>query len=113
MKEYVCTHCGGHVSPYSMRCEYCGTQYKVENDHILRIETYQNPVETFAAAEAVPMEMINALGPEKAGEIALRHLTDKLAQCIAPMMRIETEYDYGNCLQKVRATIKIVRPVKI
>ena len=113
MKEYICTHCGGHILPHNMKCEYCGTQYKFENDQIFRIETYQNPVETFTAAEVIPMEMMNVLGPEKAGEMAMRHLTNKLAQCIAPMMRVDTELDYKTCSQRIRATVKIVRPVKI
>ena len=113
MKEYICTHCGGHVSPYSMRCEYCGTQYKIENDRIYTIETFQNPVETFTAEQVMPMEMIKAYGAEKVSEIALHNLTCKLAECIAPMMIVETEQDYQNYAQRVRATVKIVRPAKI
>lgn len=113
MKDYTCTHCGGHISPYNMRCEYCGAQYEFKNDQIFRIETYQNPVETFTAVEVIPLETMNALGAEKAGELAIRHLSDKLAQCIAPMMRIDTEHDYNYCSQRIRATVKIVRPIKI
>lgn len=112
MKEYICTHCGGHILPHSMKCEYCGTRYKVEEGEILRIETFQNPVETFTAVEAIPEEMLYTLGAEKAGEMALHHLSQKLAKCIVPMMQIETRRDYQHFLQEVRATIKIVRPEK-
>ena len=110
--DYICTHCGGHVSPHSMRCEYCGTQYKSRDDQIIRIETFHNPVETFTAAEEIPMEMINQLGAEKAGEIAIKQLSHKFAECIAPMMKIETEHNPYMYSQRVRATIKVIRPLQ-
>lgn len=113
MKEYICSHCGGHVSPHNMRCEYCGTQYQFRDDQIIRIETFQNPVETFTCVEEMPMEMIHQLGAEKAGEMAIRHLSQKFAECIAPMMRIETEQNFQTCAQRIRATVKIIRPVQI
>ncbi len=97
---------------HTMRCEYCGTQYKIEHDQVLRIETYSNPVETFGAEQIIPHEMIVAVGAEKASEIALRHLTQKLAECIAPMMKIETEYDLDIDAQKVRGIVKVIRPIQ-
>ncbi len=112
MKDYVCTHCGGKISTINMRYEYCGTQYKIEHEQILRIETYNNPVETFGAEQIISHEMIVALGAEKASEIALKHLSQKLAECITPMMRVETEYDHYMDAQRVKGIVKIIRPVK-
>ena len=112
MTDLICTHCGGQISPRNMKCEYCGTQYKAEHDQVFRIETYQSPIETFAAEALMPNEEIQFLGAERASEFAIRRLTDKLVECVAPMMKIETEYDYGVMAQRVRATIKVVRPAK-
>ena len=112
MKDYVCTHCGGKISIINMRCEYCGTQYKIEHDQILRIETYSNPVEIFNAEQIISHEMMVALGAEKASEIALKRLSWKLAECITPMMRVETEYDHCKHVQRVRGIVKIIKPVR-
>lgn len=110
MKDYTCTHCGGQINPQTMKCEYCGTQYKIENDQILRIETFHNPVETFSAAEVISREMILKLGPENASEYAMHHLASKLAECISTVMQVTTKYDYNRDLQMVRGTVKFVRP---
>ena len=110
MKDYRCTHCGGHISPTTMKCEYCGTQYKIENDQILRIETFHNPVETFSAVEVVSKEMILKMGVENAGEYAMRHLASKLAECIPTAMQVTTEYDYSQGVQMIKGTIKLIRP---
>ena len=56
------------------------------------------------------MDMLKTLGPAQASEIALTRLSEKLAECIAPMMMIETENDLSAMSQRVRATVKIVRP---
>ena len=114
MKDYTCEHCGGRIKPSTMRCEYCGTQYKIENDRVLRIETFQNPVETFCVEEIIPIEKMKSFGAEQVSEMALKHLTKKLAESITPMMmQIDSEYDFSISGERVRATIKVVRPYRI
>ena len=110
MKDYRCTHCGGHISLTTMKCEYCGTQYKIENNQILRIETFHNPVETFSAVEAVSKKMMLEMGAENASEYAMRHLASKLAECIPTAMQITTEFDRDRDVQMIRGTVKFVRP---
>ena len=113
MKKYVCECCGGQINPATMKCEYCGTQYKHDiEDHIIRIETYTNPVDTFRAAVQYTDEESKIVPFETVSEHAMRSLVGKLSECIANNMVVQREYDPLTREHYVRGTIKMIRPEK-
>jgi hypothetical protein len=112
MDKYICDCCGGKINPQTMKCEFCGTQYKRDyDDNVFRIETYTNPVRTFAAEVLVNGEDIHAFGAERMSEFALKTLVRKLSDCLSSSMVVDSEYDYTLNQHRVRGTIKMVQPV--
>lgn len=109
--SYTCECCGGHINRQTMVCEYCGTRYKKENNEIIRIETFTNPVRTFTAKFAIDHNIIIDYGPEQASEIAIKELANELSKCIAPMMSVYSEFDIDHYRHIIAGQIKIVEPV--
>lgn len=109
MDKYICECCGGHINPRTMKCEYCGTQYKKEYDNYVRIETFQNPVITLKSRvmldRDVPLEV--------ASRYALEELTRELARNLTPFLVTESMYHPDTMLTEVNGMIKIVKPEKI
>lgn len=110
MKELKCKNCGAPINPQTLRCEYCGTQYKRDYDNVLRIETYQSPCRTYKTQMVIPKEEIKYLGQETVSEIAIKQLSRNLAEAIAPNMELHTEYDPCYMQQKITARVRIVEP---
>lgn len=110
-KKYICQCCGGRIDPKTMTCEYCGTAYKKDHNNLIRIETFHNPVQTFAASVAMDPYLLTELGPKKASEIAMDQLVHELSECIAPMMEVYSEYRLDSGTHVVNGRIKVVQPV--
>ena len=110
MKKYICECCGGQINPLTMQCEYCGTQYKKENEEVFRIETFQGKVQTFKSAYSISDEHLMRY-PKEASEIALHHVANQLAQVIAPYCEYQVEDDPFSRQKRIYARIKIVEPM--
>ena len=99
MKPLKCECCGAPLKPSMFDyetyiCEYCGSRYERKNgDQVIRIETFQNPVRTFAAKTMISNEAIMAMGEEKAAEYSIRELTHNLAESLTPYLTVEKEYN--------------------
>ncbi len=105
MDKYICDCCGGQFDISTMKCPYCGTQYKKDDDHIIRIETFRNPVKTFSACVEVT---------DKEGlDYALNVLSKELAKAIPSVMEVRTEYDPRSMTNRVSGRIKVVQPVNV
>lgn len=112
--KYQCTCCGGHIDPETMQCKYCGVQYEIENDWLrpIRIETFQMPIRTFKTQQIIAEEQARYLGMEKASQIAIESMARQLADAIAPMMKIEMNYNHFMQTREITGTVKVVEPYK-
>lgn len=110
MDKYICECCGGQIDPSTMTCRYCGTQYKRDDDRIIRIDTFTNPVHTFKACVAVPNEMMRE---DFGRELAINSLVSELSNVIPSHMLVASEYDYEHHITRLSGTIKIVHPVNV
>ena len=114
MNKYVCDCCGGTVNPATMRCEYCGTYYKEVADNYykpVRIEMYQNPVNTYTACVDIDEFDIERMGAENISKIAIQQLASELSKSLIPNMVVESVRDIQNFRYKVHGMVKVVRPV--
>lgn len=111
MDKYICGCCGGRINRSTMTCEYCGTQYKEENNNIIRIETFRNPVRTFQAKVAIPDSWFREFDAEEVSKMAVKELANELAKAIPPMMEVYQEYDPSYMQHILKGRIKIVQPV--
>lgn len=108
--KYRCVHCGGHINPDTMKCEYCGTQYEKDFESpFLRFETYTNPVRTFKSK--IRLADYQCFTLEQTSKMAVNSLISQLAEQLAPMVKMEVRYDDATGQQIVESTIKIIEPV--
>lgn len=110
MEALICKNCGGHINRNIMKCEYCGTQYKIENDQFIRVETFQNPVRVYQSEMFIHQDAIDNIPGEDLADIAIKNLSSNLAEAIAPNMDIKTEYDPYMMRQRISARVRIVEP---
>ncbi len=110
MKEYICDRCGGHINERTMKCEYCGTQFKRSDEGVIRIETFNNPVREFAATIAMSDMDIYRLSPERASEICMHELVKKLSVCLVPAIGASVERNPMESMYLVRGSVKVVIP---
>ena len=110
--KYQCECCGGTIDTKTLRCEFCGMTYKIENEKIFRIETYNAPVDTLKSRQLIPNRLFKDIGPEEASEIAIREISRSLAKIISPYMKIETRPCYEEDSHEIISTVKIVKPIK-
>lgn len=110
MEALICKNCGAAINPSTMKCEYCGTQYKRDHEQIIKVETYQNPCKVYKTQMMIPEEEIKHLGEEEIAKIAINTLSRNLAEAIKPNMEIHQEYDPMNMHQVITARVRIVEP---
>ena len=114
MKNLKCECCGAplKINPYfgDYFCDYCGSKYKVDNDRVIRIETYQNSVRTLIVKTYVSDDVAKGIGEEKAAEYSIKNLTNNLAESLAPMLTIEKEYDPQCMRHIITAKVRVVEP---
>ena len=117
MKNLKCECCGASlkINPYNQYfddyfCDYCGSKYKADNEGVIRIETYQNPVRTLIAKTYVSDDVVKGIGEEKAAEYSIKNLSRNLAESLAPMLTIEKEYDPQYMRHIITAKVRVVEP---
>ena len=114
MKNLKCECCGASlkINPYfdDYFCDYCGSKYKANNEGVIRIETYQNPVRTLMAKMYMTDDAVKGIGEEKAAEYSIKNLSSNLAESLAPMLTIEKEYDPQYMRHIITAKVRVVEP---
>lgn len=115
MKKYQCECCGGVVNPATLKCEYCGMAYRVDETFsqpiLYKIETYTNPVNTFRACASIDPHDVKRFGPEYCSKHAIDILSSKLSEVLSQNMVIDSEVDLNSGMYRVQGTVKVVRPV--
>lgn len=110
MKKLICECCGAPINPKTYKCEYCGTQYKLETDEVIRVETFHNPIKVYKSKIEIPYEGIEAMGKEHTSKYAIHHLSRNLADAIAENMELHCSNDPFSRVQKITARVRIVEP---
>jgi len=116
MEKYICDCCGGAIDPRTMTCEYCGTKYKRNDDYWakpIRLETFQNPVNTYTARVSISEYDMRAFNGDmdSLSRWAVDSIAHELAKSIAPNMSVESERDIRYGGYNIYGTIKVVEPV--
>ena len=107
-KPLICVCCGAKINRATMRCEYCGTEYREEHGvPVIRYESFQNPVQTFGATVYVG-DMDLERSPKDAMEYALHRLAEEMLPAVVAGMEVRCENTpFGN---EVRGRVRIVIP---
>ena len=106
MKPYICPQCGGQVNRVKMICEYCGTQFR-EEDNAIRIVTYHPGVHTLGANVMIDREALE-MQPQEAAEFAIKSMARSFAEGIAQYMDVKTSDDPINHTVKFYARLRVL-----
>lgn len=114
MKALICKNCGGSINSKTLQCEYCGTQYweELREDSIRHIVFKSSPadIKVLAARVSVSEDMMHNVPPEKIAEFTMKDITRRLAEALAPYIKLETERDPERMTQIIRGTVRVVEP---
>ncbi len=113
IEPLICPQCGGRINESLMMCEYCGTKFKSKYD-VIRVIAERPGIHTLSADVVIANEAIEMLGAEKASEITLRNIADKMAKCIMPYISVRIQQDFSvhgdPSFTAVRGRLRIVDP---
>lgn len=110
MKNLTCTCCGGRINRATRKCEYCGTEYIIDDDvQTIRFETFTNPVKEFSACAILDKEAVLLAGNDYM-EFAVHKLAEQMLPAVVEGMRITVEDNHFLDQSKITGRLKIVVP---
>ena len=113
IERYTCTCCGAPINRSKMKCEYCGTEYKLENEiPVIRMETFRNPVKEFTACMLID-KYDAVIGGEDYMKFAVEHLARELLPAVMEGMSIRTMPEPSLCGAKLYGRVRVVIPKDI
>lgn len=109
MDPYICPQCGGRINRARMICEYCGTEFREENEpkHVIRIETHNPHVHALMANTIMCRDDVMD-SPKEASEYAIRCMAEKFATSIVQFMQIESEFNPSDDSVLFRARLRVL-----
>lgn len=112
LKPLICPQCGGTINRGRRKCEYCGTEYDIGYDNVLRFEALHPGTHVLQSQAVMTDDMIRIMGSKEASEYILRRMAEEIAEQLIPMMDVKTELDPVNPWggTKVRARIRVIEP---
>ena len=112
MEKLVCTSCGAPIDPKTGTCPYCGSRYRIElnRPEPIFIQVENPRIQRIAARCNIPIETADVLTAEEMRDIAMRNLTNSIAECIAGYADFKTDNDFGSRSIGIEASVRIVPP---
>lgn len=100
MSQYepmTCKCCGAPLSRYyaGWKCDYCGTQYVSEKEDPVELRIVSTParVSHLKAQTHIPVKLVQ-MDPERASEVAVAILANKLSEAATEQMKLTAECSY-------------------
>ena len=118
LEAYVCECCGGHIDISSMTCPYCGAKYKKDiDDHIIRIETFRNPVETINSVFTIDRYRYEEFKNDPSFmNYVIKDMSQKIAERIIPLCEFQVAEDfnpdYFNEKIRIHSRCRVVVPME-
>lgn len=110
LKNLTCVCCGGRINRATMKCEYCGTEYKLNGDiPTIRIESFQNPIREYKACVLVDDYLLYK-GGDSYMQYALQKLCEEMMPAVMSGMRIRTETDHITNKVRIDGSLRVVLP---
>ena len=110
MKNLTCICCGAPINRFNRKCEYCGTEYEIEDEiPKIRFETFQNPVREYKACILVNREEI-AFGGEDYMRHAIRSLAESMLPAVMEGMSVRIDDEPLWDRKQITGRIKMVIP---
>lgn len=111
LKALICERCGAQIDRKTMKCSYCGTEYIIKDDRVVRIETFTNPVRTIRAKSTIDaFSAARVKDLPDYMEFCVKELAHKMADAIYESMQIrvtENSIDHG---YDIESEIRVIVP---
>lgn len=92
MESLMCTQCGAPINRYSHKCEYCGTQYKI--NETLNPIILENPkFKVIQCEHKIFKEDIKYIPLEHIGEMCMHEMAKDLAVALMPYVEVSVSND--------------------
>ena len=110
MKPFICECCGGQVDPAAMKCEYCGTTYRLdENYKPIMIQTYMAPIHTFGMKTKIdPIDF--SLYGRNYTDMVVREISKGLAERLLPYIEYRIQPNFEGPGLDLYSTIRVCEP---
>lgn len=109
MKKLICECCRTPIDRLSMKCEYCGTMYREENDNVIRIETFHNPIKVYKSSIMINNENMELLN-NGLSDYLISNLSRKLADATKENLTLCVDNYPDTNSQVITAKIRVVAP---
>ena len=114
LKPLICPNCGGKVNAARMKCEYCGTEFRRDDDGVVKIRYESVPCQTqvLGISVNVPKDRMMYIDDDSVIRgFVMDEMTHRLAQALVPMMDIMVQADnpFTDSVN-VRGRIRVIRP---
>lgn len=110
LKPLTCPNCGGRINAARMRCEYCGTQFKREEESVFRIEVARPGVKTLQVNARMPERYIMDIGDDAIRSIVRDQMSHQLAEALVPMLDLKVGHDLERMEGIVCGRIRVLEP---
>ena len=110
--ELKCKNCNGALNPKTLKCEYCGSQYREKNDNgkITYFQTVPAKTEVLRAQVSVPDRMMRSVDTDTISKYTLEEISCLLAKELMKYAKIETMYEPLTMTQIISGTVRVVEP---
>lgn len=111
LEPLVCKCCGGHIDRKTLKCSFCGVEYR---DHgQTEIRTVERPCEVLCAEMSIDRRTLAYRADDKGySEFIVRELSRGLADELVKYMEIDKEFEYDplrDC-RIIRARCRVLHP---
>ena len=106
----ICKQCGAAINRSTMRCEYCGTQYKIENQLPIMVCVDRPQVQTLEAGLSVAREFVVAMSEKELHGYVNRNIAVKLAEALEPNIDYKVVDDAMLGQYIVKGRVRILPP---
>lgn len=109
MKALTCTQCGGTINPASMKCEYCGTSYRMD-EGLPRIIVHRPGVQVLQGEARVSRDFIKYAGidDKEIGHMVRSDIARGMAEELTNFMDVQTRYDPMTDSTVVRGRVRVI-----
>ncbi len=105
-KELKCPNCGAPINRLTMRCDYCGSVFKMDVHNVI-YQVEHPKVVPLKAVMKVDDDIVMLDGYERC---LVDHIADSLADKIAKYMEVDIQHDPARCQVTVSGRVRIVPP---
>lgn len=112
LEALQCQNCGGTINASSLKCEYCGTQYKrkIERGITHYIQTCPAQIQTLKSQFEIDEDIFFNIPQDRLAEYAMREIVNDLAKALVLFTKLEIENSSFKRTQIIRGTVRVVEP---